>query len=197
VPTKTTDDLASLIRRAQDRDPEAYDCLVERYAPRLFGFTYRLLGSRDEAEDLVQDVFVRVVRTLDGYQHDGRFERWLFRIAANLARDRIRRHTRAPEMTTLDAEKHGHRIVRRQKGDGRPTNDDGWEGSDEAASESDRLQAALEQLPEPERQVVLLRHYGQMSFADIADMMETPLGTALARAHRGLAKLRQWMESEQ
>ena len=57
-----------------------------------------------------------------------------------------------------------------------------------------RLQTALNRLPTEEREVVMLRHYTDMSFAEIADLMATPLGTALARAHRGLAKLRKWME---
>lgn len=197
VRTKTTDDLAALIQGAQNRETEAYDRLVERYAPRLYGFMYRLLGRREEAEDLVQDVFVRVVRTLDSYEHDGRFEPWLFRIAANVARDRIRRQTRSPHWASLDAETHGHRMVVEAGQDDQPAKKLGIEDSGDASHVAGRLQAALEQLPEPERQVVLLRHYGQMSFADIAAMMETPVGTALARAHRGLAKLRRLMESEE
>ena len=60
----------------------------------------------------------------------------------------------------------------------------------ERAEQIDQLQWAMEQLPEPEREVILLRHFSQMSFAQIAEMMDTPLGTALARAHRGLARLR-------
>ena len=61
----------------------------------------------------------------------------------------------------------------------------------------DRLQAALLELTEPERVVILLRHYGQLSFSEIAEYMETPIGTALARSHRGLEKLRSLMESNQ
>ena len=65
----------------------------------------------------------------------------------------------------------------------------------EIADDLDRLQRAIARLPHPEREVVLLRHYGQLSFAEIAAYMNTPKGTALARAHRGLSKLREWMGS--
>ena len=63
------------------------------------------------------------------------------------------------------------------------------------AEEVDKLQTAIGQLPEPERMVILLRHFSQLSFREIAELMETPLGTALARAHRGLARLRDLMEA--
>ncbi|MCH7813026.1 MAG: sigma-70 family RNA polymerase sigma factor, partial [Planctomycetes bacterium] len=98
------DGLADLIDRAQRRDPQAFDDLVERYGRRLFGYLYRLTGSRDDADDLLQEVFVRLVRTIGSYQHDGRFEGWLFRIATNLARDRIRRIRRAPAVMSLDTD---------------------------------------------------------------------------------------------
>lgn len=60
---------------------------MELYSPRVFGLLYRLCGSREAAEDLMQETFLRVVRTIDRYEHSGKFEAWLFRIAANLARD--------------------------------------------------------------------------------------------------------------
>jgi RNA polymerase sigma-70 factor (ECF subfamily) len=76
---------------------------------------------------------------------------------------------------------------------------DGYAGTSparvmELAEDASQLQTFIDMLPDAEREVILLRHYAQMSFAQIAEAMETPLGTALARAHRGLAKLRGWME---
>ena len=82
--------LTDVIERAQRREPDAFDTLVDLYSSRLFGYLYRRTGSRHDAEDMLQEVFVRLVRTLDRYTHDGRFEAWLFRIATNLIRDRVR-----------------------------------------------------------------------------------------------------------
>ena len=179
--------LDDLIARAQQREPAAFDELVEAYSKRLYGYFYRLVGSRQDAEDLLQEVFVRLVRTISQYEHDGRFEAWLFRIAANLVRDRVRRSQRSrgldrgtgmAEAAIDPFDQVPDRI------DERPDH-----GLDRA-EQVDRLQQAVDQLPGPEREVVLLRHFSGMSFKEVAEVMGTPLGTALARAHRGLARLR-------
>ncbi len=190
------DDLAELVGRAQQLDEEALERIVELYSPRLYGFAYRLTGKRLEAEDLVQDVFVRLIGTISKYVHDGRFDAWLFRIAVNLVRDRLRQLRRNPlQRLGLaavsqddDGDEPGAEAIRK------PEEKDP-ERRMEVVEELDRLQQALARLPQPEREVVMLRHYGDLSFAEIARLMETPLGTALARAHRGLVKLREWMES--
>jgi len=169
--------------------------MVDAYSARLYGFLYRLTGHRNDAEELVQDVFVRVVRHIEGYDHDGRFEAWIFRIATNLARDRIRRFSRRPDIGQLPGvgDELGSGIEEdRRKSAGVPRPDAGLE----VAEDVERLQGALDQLPTAEREVIMLRHYSQLSFAEIAESMETPLGTALARAHRGLAKLRRIMDGE-
>ena len=191
-----TPSLASLIERAQRNDPQAFEALVDLYASRLYGFLYRLTGQREDAEDLVQEVFVRLVRTIDRYQHDGRFEAWLFRIATNLARDRLRRVRRSIGTTSWEAlsadSEHGGRAASgaRMEDPSSPAPD----RSINLEEDVDRLQHVLAKLPAAEREVILLRHYTQMSFAEIARTMGTPLGTALARSHRGLAKLRRMME---
>lgn len=190
------DEFDALITRAQQHDTAALDALVDAYSPRLYGFLYRLTSRRHDAEDLVQEVFVRLVRTIGGYQHNGKFEAWLFRIAANLARDRVRKITRTPASTSLDS----------PAADGGPGPDD-WMPTEtgsaalpgnrlEQAEVSDSLQAALAKLPPAEREVIMLRHYSDLSFAEIADLMGTPLGTALARSHRALQKLREMMEGD-
>ncbi len=73
--------LDDLIRRARQRDSAAFETLVEIYSPRLYGYFYRLTGRREDAEDLLQEVFVRVVRMIGRYEHENRFDAWLFRIA--------------------------------------------------------------------------------------------------------------------
>jgi RNA polymerase sigma-70 factor (ECF subfamily) len=185
--------LADLIRRAQRREPAAFDTLVEAYSARLYGYFYRLTGSRHDAEDLLQELFLRLVRMIGGYEHDGRFDGWVFRIATNLVRDRVRRAKTAGGGQT--APRVGADEVRSIE-----------EHPDVAAAEPtqemhraeqiDQLQQAIARLPDAEREVILLRHFSQMSFREIADVMGTPLGTALARAHRGLARLRGLMTDE-
>ncbi|TWT45905.1 ECF RNA polymerase sigma factor SigW [Phycisphaerae bacterium RAS1] len=179
-----TGGLDELLRRAARRDAEALGRLVDLYSPRLFGLLYRLTASRDAADDLLQETFLRVVRTIDQYEHSGKFEAWLFRIAANLARDRARQRGRRGVDAALD-EAHD--------GAGAPASRDSA-GPDAALMRRERgekLSVALNELSDADREIIMLRHYSELSFQEIAELLGVPLGTALARAHRALAKLRE------
>ncbi len=190
-----TAQLAEVIERARSRDPGAFDLLVDTYGSRMFGYFFRLTGSRDDADDLLQELFIRVVRTIPTYRHEHHFDAWLFRIATNLVRDRLRR-IRAGRNAGLDHRGTG------DSDDGDPLE----EHPDLAAAapqdamlraeQVDRLQLAIDRLPGQEREVICLRHFSGLSFREIAETMGTPLGTALARAHRGLARLRELMGND-
>lgn len=185
--------LADLICRAQRREPAAFDALVEAYSPRLYGYFYRLTGSRHDAEDLLQELFVRLVRMIGDYTHGGRFDGWLFRIATNLVRDRVRRAKKAAGAQVPgpgDVGAAGRLEDYPDTSAAQPSE------SVSRAEQLDQLQRAIGQLPEAEREVILLRHFSQMSFREIAGVMGTPLGTALARGHRGLARLRELMANK-
>jgi RNA polymerase sigma-70 factor (ECF subfamily) len=187
--------LAELIERAQRGDPASFERLVDEFAGRVYGFALRTTGSRDDAEDLMQEVFVRVVRMIGAYQHDGRFKAWLFRIAANLVRDRLRRIRRAPRVVAgSDVLEDGGADQAVSTGAGNaPIDDQAPEHGLIRADEVDALNRALAMLPDAEREVVMLRHFSQLPFKEIAAVLGCPLGTALARAHRGLAHLREIM----
>ncbi|GJM25808.1 MAG: ECF RNA polymerase sigma factor SigW [Phycisphaerae bacterium] len=189
TPTRLTD----LIQRAQAHESEAFDELIDAFGTRLHGYLYRLIGSRDEADDLLQDVFLRVVRMIDSYQHDHRFEGWLFRIATNLVRDRIRRVGRAPKVIPFEAGSSNAGEGGNGWGETEDVSAPDPEASMRLADDVDALQKGLAKLPEAEREVIMLRHFSDLSFLEIATLMNTPLGTALARAHRGLQKLRDLM----
>ena len=179
--------LDRLIRRARKHDPEALSALVDTYGARVFGLLYRMTGSRDTAEDLLQETFLRVVRMIGQYEHTGRFEAWLFRIAANLVRDRARRAKHRGRTLTLDGLASDGEAETRSVPDGSQP-DPGQKLADKEAGE--RLDAALKGLSEMDREIVLLRHFSELSFKEIADVLQIPLGTALARAHRALKRLR-------
>lgn len=177
-------DLDLLLARAAQNDPQALANLVDRYSRRVFGLLLRLTGDRDAAEDLLQETFLRVVRMIGEYEHVGRFEAWLFRIAANLARDRARKHgRRGPTASLDDCPTTPGPLV----SDG-PASDPSRELEQTEAGA--RLTTALEQLNDAEREIILLRYYSDLSFREIAELLEIPLGTALARAHRALKRLR-------
>ncbi|MFN0137369.1 MAG: RNA polymerase sigma factor [Phycisphaerae bacterium] len=182
--------LDALLLKARRRDPAALAAIVEAYSRRVFGLLFRLTGSRDTAEDLTQETFLRLVRTIEEYQHDGRFEAWLFRIASNLVRDQARQRKRRGPTMALDAPDEDGESAAANVADA---------GLNEPAAatvdreDERRLLACIEELPESDREILLLRHYSQLSFREIAEMLNIPLGTALARAHRAVQKLREGM----
>jgi RNA polymerase sigma-70 factor (ECF subfamily) len=170
--------------------------LVEHFAGRIFGFLYRMTGSRQDAEDLMQEVFVRLVRMIGVYKHDGRFEAWIFRIAANLARDRVRKVKRTPRQVALfESDAEGHSSSGTSSLEDLAAADEPVDARLVRAEEADVLHAALKELSAAEREVIMLRHFSQMTFKEIAEATGVPLGTALARGHRGLARLREIMEA--
>jgi RNA polymerase sigma-70 factor (ECF subfamily) len=183
-------DLDDVLRRAQRHDAAALSRLVTLYAPRVYGLLYRLTGHRETAEDLLQETFLRVVRSIGRYEHTGRFEAWLFRIAANLARDRARHEKRTDE---LGLGAGGHEEVRTEE---RAV---GVSDPAQRLAETEvgqRLAEAVQRLPRADREIILLRHYSGLSFREIARLLDIPLGTALARAHRALRKLRDELGAE-
>lgn len=183
--------LTATVAAAKRGRPEAYEALMHAYGPRLYGYFRRATSSHHEAEDLLGELWLRLVRMLGKYEESGRFDQWLFRIAANMVRDRYRRGKTHPAPLSIDAEGDDESpMTARLSGDG--------PGVDEGLVRGEmrfELERALASLDETTRQMVLLRHYGEMSFKDIAKTFGCPLGTALAKVHRGMKALRQAMET--
>lgn len=181
-------DLTSIVNLAKGGQHDAVEQLVDLYAPRLFGLLYRMTGSRHQAEDLMQETFVKMLRGLERYHEDGRFESWLFSIAANLARDYLRKQGRA-STTTLSSQDE-------QRDQPFTSGDEGPQEAMDMAEQKDRVQQAVGELSTREQEVISLRFFSEMSFKEIAETLGVPLGTALARAHRALAHLRTRLGSD-
>ena len=179
--------LQTHVAAAKAGRPEGYQALLAAYNSRLYGYFYRMTGNRHDAEDLLGETVLRLVRTLPDYREEGRFEPWLFRIAANLVRDRFRRRKAAPAVVSLTegSDGNGGDLAASLRGrEGRP------DARLMAAEASTDLRAALDTLDPTTRNMILLRHFAELSFAEIAEIMGCPLGTALAKVHRGLKTLR-------
>ena len=177
-------ELGAIVAQAAKGDQAAWSELVTRYGRRVYAMAKSRLRDHEAAEDITQGVFVTLAEKLasqaGAYQEVGRFEAYLFRIAMNRVRDEARKRKRRPTPLSL------------QEGDtGTP------QAAEHAARDDlDELRAALAQLPDPDRRVVELRHLSQMSFKAIADLLQEPMGTLLARHHRALKKLRQVLENQ-
>ncbi len=186
------EELRRAVRAAKSGDPEGFSVLLGAYGPRLYGYFLRATGRHHDAEDLLSEITLRLVRRLKTYDERGRLDQWVFRIAANMVRDRIRRIKAAPTLTTISGDGETSRAL----GDTLPGREAAAEAEMLAAEANQKLQLALGKLDETTRQMMLLRHMGGMSFKELAELFQCPLGTALARVHRGLRTLRELMGPE-
>jgi len=166
---------AELIASWQRGESAAFAALVRRWQQPMARFLARLLGGAEAAADLCQEVFLRVYQAGGRYRETGAFSTWLYRIALNVARDAARRKRLDP-LPLTNGELTGHG----------PSPDAVC-----AQRETARLVArAVAELPEPLRLVLVLRHYEEMSFEDIARLTGTPASTLKSRFGAALARLR-------
>ncbi len=187
-----SEQLRAMIASAKADDADGYQALLEAYGSRLYGYFFRATRSHHDAEDLLGDLMLRLVRNLKNYDDRGRFEPWLFRIAANMIRDRIRRRKTRPRPVSLSAESNsGGSLGEHIAAEPQPVDADAL-----AAEASVELNDALDKLDATTREMILLRHFGQMSFKEISKLFDSPLGTVLARVHRGLKTLRRFMGND-
>ncbi len=167
---------AELMERWQRGDPAAFAALVERWQQPITRFLARLGNSPGQVSDLCQEVFLRLYESASRYREQGGFSPWLYRIALNVARDAARRQRRQPAPLP-DCEPPANGL------------------SPDAACarrEVDALVArAVAGLPEPQRLVVVLRHYEGMNFEEIARLTGTPASTLKSRFAVALAQLRE------
>nr|WP_323132663.1 RNA polymerase sigma factor SigE [Kineococcus indalonis] len=158
--------------------PPTWEEVVRDHSGRVYRLAYRLTGNRHDAEDLTQEVFVRVFRSLSSYQ-PGTFEGWLHRITTNLFLDQVRRKQRI----RFDA-------LAEDAGEKLPSTDVGPERAYEHRNLDDDVQAALDSLPPDFRAVVVLCDIEGLSYEEIAATLGVKLGTVRSRIHRGRAQLR-------
>ncbi|MEJ7773314.1 MAG: RNA polymerase sigma factor SigE [Nocardioidaceae bacterium] len=163
---------------AQASATSSWDEIVRQHSHRVFRLAYRLTGNRHDAEDLTQEVFVRVFRSLASYQ-PGTFEGWLHRITTNLFLDQARRKQRIRFDSLPDDV--GDRLAGHL-----PTPDDGY--ADQLFDPD--VELALAELPPDFRVAVVLCDIEGLSYEEIADVLDVKIGTVRSRIHRGRSRLR-------
>lgn len=184
--------LSETIAAAQAGRAAGFERLLETFGPRLYGYFYKATGDHHEAEDLLGEISLRLVRRLGKYDHRDRFEPWLFRIAANMVRDRIRRIVSRPRPVSLSVgDDTGKALADRLAG-----SDESADSKLIAAEMGEQLDSALQTLDETTKEMVLLRYFGELSFKELADRFDCPLGTVLAKVHRGLRALRKVIDKD-
>jgi RNA polymerase sigma-70 factor, ECF subfamily len=177
----------SIVERCLSGDAAAWEELVRLHTRRVYGLCYRFTGRESEAQDLTQDVFLRVFRALGSFRStEGSFTTWLARLTRNLLIDHYRR-TRN-ERVTDSIEEQLPRIEGGRTGDGvsAPKRPDSAVAGREA---SELLQAALGKLSPELRETIILRDLQEMEYREIAEVLAIPEGTVKSRLNRGRAEL--------
>lgn len=182
---------ARLVRLARNGDRQAFEELVDMYKDRIYHLAYRMLNFSTEAEDVVQDTFLRVYMNMDRYDENQKFSTWIYRIATNLCIDRLRK--RKPNYS-LDAEM--------PDGEGAdwysllPSDQDTPEEEFVLSETQEQIRKAIQTLPEKYKSVVVLRYLHDMSLQEIGDVLGMPVTTIKTRVHRGREYLRKKLEPD-
>ena len=177
----------ALLRRLRDRDERAFRELIEAHRDRVYNICYRMLGNRHESEDVAQEVFITVFKTIDTFREEAKFSTWLYRVAVNHCKNRIkylaRRYDKARD--ELDETTNGANGV--AIGAPLPSAPD---RALEGAQMEKLMQDAIASLEDDQRVVVVLRDVEDLSIEEICEITGLPDGTVKSRLHRARLVLR-------
>ncbi|MDB5054755.1 MAG: polymerase subunit sigma-24 [Bacilli bacterium] len=180
-----------LAKLSREGDRRAFAELVELYKDKIYHLGYRMLNQRQEAEDVVQETFLRVYTNLNRYDENQKFSTWIYRIATNLCIDRLRKRK---ANYSLDAD----------MSDGEGMDWHATLASEQAGPETElilsetqqHIRDAIETLPDKYKTVVVLRYLHDLSLQEISDVLDMPVTTVKTRVHRGREFLRKKLEPD-
>lgn len=175
-----------LIHLFMDGDMAALEALILRHKDKLYTSIFFLVKDKYLAEDIFQDVLIKIIDTLRGgrYTEEGKFLPWAMRIAHNLCVDHFRKVKRTPAIKTSD-DRDIFEVLN--------FTEDGADVKMMKRQSHDRVRKMLDLLPEDQREVIILRHYAELSFKEIAALTNCSINTALGRMRYGLINLRKMM----
>src|SRR5579862_9332123 len=179
---------AVLVRRARDGDFDAFELLFERHRTLVYRFAYQMAGRRDDAEDIVQEAFVRAYQNLDRYRDEAKFTTWLLRIVTNLCTDQARMSQRR---TALEQQEAQGALDWMTIG----STDDPVQNLEEDRRKV-ALRKALQALPNHHRTVIILRDLEEREYTEIAQILNCTIGGAKLRVLRARRALKERIEQK-
>jgi len=177
---------SQLVALYQKGNDEAFEVLLHRHKSRVYTAIYLIVKDRYVAEDLLQETFIKVINTIRNgrYNEEGKFSSWVGRIAHNLAIDSFRKNKRYPEIIFDD----GARLF-----NSLDFAEESFESRQVVKETKTLVRDLIKELPEEQKQVLIMRHFLQMSFQEIADRTDVSINTALGRMRYALINLRKKM----
>ncbi len=179
---------AYLVEATLAGNRQAFGELVERYQDRLFNTLVRVLGSRDDASEVLQDAFVQAYTKLESFRGSSQFYTWMYRVALNMACSHRRRTARRRDEQSID---------RIREVSGAEPVDSSLQPEQMAlrSEQTDLVQAALLEISDEHRQILVLREMEDYSYETIAEILELPVGTVRSRLFRARLQLKERLES--
>lgn len=188
---ETFDDHQLVRMYRKDNDQRAFTTLLNRHQAKIYSYIYSMVGNQDVANDIFQDTFTKVITKMDDtYNEQGKWIAWVMRIAHNATIDHLRKQKRFVDVNaTNDPDNDFYdRIADHDQSDAQETM--------EMNEDQKSLMKHIAALPPEQREVVMLRHYYEMSFKEIADLTNVSINTALGRMRYALINLRKMFEQE-
>ncbi|HFE63037.1 RNA polymerase subunit sigma-24 [candidate division KSB1 bacterium 4484_188] len=173
-----------LIARFQQGDVQAFDILVRRYKDQLLNYIFRFVGNRSDAEDIVQETFLRVYKNKHYYKEIAKFSTWVYTIAGNLAKTELRRRKRHKIFSVSN-------FVNEDRDFDIPDTDHSPERKVDGTLKEDIIQKAIDKLPPKFKEVIILRDVQGFAYEEISQILSIPLGTVKSRVNRGRLKLQE------
>ena len=174
----------ALVEQARSGDFNAFEKLFERHRSLVYRFAYQVVNKRDDAEDIVQDVFVKAYQNLHRYRDEAKFTTWLLRITTNLSTDRIRMSQRRHALEQQEAEGALAWMMNSVPDDANPVE------NLERERRATLLRQAIEELPDHHKQVIVMRDLQELEYTDMANLLNTTVGGAKLRVLRARRALR-------
>ena len=183
-----------LIERLKRHDEAAFNQFVLKYQERVFRLLLRMLGDRAEAEDLAQEVFISIFKAIEGFRGDSQLSTWVYRVATNHCRNRLKYLTRRRRQLTEAYDEQSDDASTQIPGQARP---DAPDRLLEARQTEHSLEQGLLTLDEEQRELIVLREVEHLSYEEIMAITGLPEGTVKSRLHRARAALRDHIEKSE
>lgn len=177
-----------IIERTLAGETDAFSMLVRRWERPIYGLSLRMLGRDEDARDVCQETFLAAFRNLRKFRGEAKFSSWIYRIAINACHSRLRKHNGATEQP-IDLEDEDGRKFELADGDLELVPD--RMQRDQLAS---LVRRALQALPPEMRQVIIMKEYEELTFAEISEIMQIPVSTVKSRLYTGLQQMRARLE---
>jgi len=180
-----------LAKMSRTGDRRAFSELVDRYKDKIYYLAYRMLGNVQEAEDIVQETFLRVFANLYRYNENQKFSTWIYRIATNLCIDRLRKRKAVYSLDAEMPDQEGREYYTTLN-----SKDPTPEQQYVLSETQETIRRAIDSMPEKYKAVILLRYMHDMSLQEIGEALDMPVTTVKTRVHRGREYLRKKLEGQ-